>query len=165
MNFYLSAIDDLIRGKEDRPSIGMIICKDRNTVIVEYALRDTSKPMGVAQYRLAKALPKSLAKELPTRDDFAKDFPRFSLLALRLQIEKALYFLAESLGLAPANRGIANLIALLQLHNGLPEGTERVEQVLDILNSAAYLGGIRQDRAQEALRIGSEVLQKLNKHQ
>jgi hypothetical protein len=49
MNFYLSAIDDLLRHPEDRPSIGIILCKDRNEVVVEYALRDSGKPMGVAK--------------------------------------------------------------------------------------------------------------------
>jgi hypothetical protein len=49
MNFNLSAIDDLLRHPEDRPSIGIILCKDRNEVVVEYALRDSGKPMGVAK--------------------------------------------------------------------------------------------------------------------
>ena len=52
MNFYLSAVDDQLRHPHDQASIGIILCKGRNEVIVEYALRDTSKPMGVAQYRL-----------------------------------------------------------------------------------------------------------------
>jgi len=52
MNFYLSAVDEQIRQPDDNPSIGIILCKGRNEVIVEYALRDTSKPVGVAQYTL-----------------------------------------------------------------------------------------------------------------
>ncbi|WP_247454690.1 MULTISPECIES: PDDEXK nuclease domain-containing protein, partial [unclassified Bradyrhizobium] len=46
MNFYLSAVDDQLRHRDDQPTIGIILCKGRNKVIVEYALRDTSKPMG-----------------------------------------------------------------------------------------------------------------------
>ena len=71
MNFYLSAIDDLLRHPEDRPSIGIILCKDRNEVVVEYALRDSGKPMGVAQYRMSTALPDQLKNDLPTAEDLA----------------------------------------------------------------------------------------------
>jgi predicted nuclease of restriction endonuclease-like (RecB) superfamily len=71
MNFYLAAVDDLLRHADDQPSIGIILCKDRNAVIVEYALRDSGKPMGVAQYRLSPALPERLKKDLPTAEDLA----------------------------------------------------------------------------------------------
>jgi len=63
MNFYLAAVDDLLRHPEDRPTIGLILCKDRNRVVVEYSLRDTKKPMGVTTYR---TLPRQLQGELPT---------------------------------------------------------------------------------------------------
>lgn len=66
MNFYLSAVDDLLRHPDDKPSIGLILCKDRNKVVVEYALRDTRKPMGVAAYRLTASLPKYLKDSLPS---------------------------------------------------------------------------------------------------
>lgn len=66
MNFYLSAVDDLLRDSDDKPSIGLILCKDRNKVVVEYALRDTRKPMGVAAYRLTASLPKHLKDSLPS---------------------------------------------------------------------------------------------------
>lgn len=71
MNFYLSAIDDLLRHPNDAPSIGIILCRDRNEVVVEYALRDSGKPMGVAQYRVSEALPEPLRKDLPTAEDLA----------------------------------------------------------------------------------------------
>ncbi len=66
MNFYLSAVDDLLRHPDDQPSIGIILCKARNKVVVEYALRDTQKPIGVATYRLTAALPERLQDQLPT---------------------------------------------------------------------------------------------------
>ncbi len=66
MNFYLSAVDDLLRYKDDQPSIGIILCKAKNKVIVEYALRDTRKPIGVSGYKLIEALPKKLQGKLPT---------------------------------------------------------------------------------------------------
>jgi len=63
MGFYLAAVDDLLRKPPDEPSVGIILCKSRNKVVVEYALRYADKPMGVATYRLA---PQSLRKALPT---------------------------------------------------------------------------------------------------
>lgn len=66
MNFYLSAVDDLLRHKDDHPSIGIILCKAKNKVIAEYALRDTRKPIGVSGYKLTETLPKNLKGELPS---------------------------------------------------------------------------------------------------
>src|SRR6266508_5945916 len=66
MNFYLSALDDLLRHPDDQPSIGVILCKSRNQVIVEYTLRDMRKPIGVAEYQLTQALPEHLQLSLPT---------------------------------------------------------------------------------------------------
>lgn len=69
MNFYLSAVDDRMRHPADQPSIGLILCKERNRLVVEYALRDTTKPMGVATYHI---LPRRLKGELPTARQIAK---------------------------------------------------------------------------------------------
>ncbi|MBI4669272.1 MAG: DUF1016 family protein, partial [Elusimicrobia bacterium] len=66
MNFYLSAVDDRLRHKDDQPSIGIILCKARKKLIVEHALRDAHKPIGVAAYKLTKALPQELKGTLPT---------------------------------------------------------------------------------------------------
>lgn len=68
MNFYLSAVDDQLRHRDDQPSIGLLLCKERNRLIVEYALRDVKKPIGVAEWRtrLVESLPKKLQSSLPT---------------------------------------------------------------------------------------------------
>ena len=68
LNFYLSAVDDLMRKPGDAPSIGLILCKTRSKVIAEYALRHLSRPVGVAQYitRLTEKLPKKFTGQLPT---------------------------------------------------------------------------------------------------
>ncbi|MBI4811042.1 MAG: DUF1016 family protein, partial [Ignavibacteriales bacterium] len=80
MNFYLSAVDDLLRQPGDRPSIGIILCQSRNKLIVEYALRSTKEPIGVAAYRLITSLPKNLRGSLPTikelENNLIKAFPR-----------------------------------------------------------------------------------------
>jgi len=73
MNFYLSAVDDLLRHPEDRPSIGLILCKSQNRLVAEYALRDVSKPMGVATYRLTEALPADLQENLPSIEELKKE--------------------------------------------------------------------------------------------
>ena len=69
MNFYLSATDDLLRHPDDQPSIGIILCKSKNQVIAEYALRDLSKPIGVSAYQLQSALPEQLKSSLPTIEE------------------------------------------------------------------------------------------------
>ena len=68
MNFYLSAVDDLLRHPDDKPSIGLILCKSRKRTIAEYALRHLARPVGVAKYvtKLVAALPKELSGALPT---------------------------------------------------------------------------------------------------
>jgi predicted nuclease of restriction endonuclease-like (RecB) superfamily len=69
MNFYLSAVDEQLRHGDDEPSIGIVLCKTKNRVIVEYALRDTNKPMGVSTYQLTESLPKQLKGSLPSVEE------------------------------------------------------------------------------------------------
>ncbi|NOK09847.1 PDDEXK nuclease domain-containing protein [Corallococcus exercitus] len=66
LNFYLSAVDERMRGEHDGPTIGILLCKTKSRVIAEYALRDTKKPMGVAEYQLVQALPLRLETSLPS---------------------------------------------------------------------------------------------------
>mgnify|MGYP003098690884 CR=1 FL=1 len=69
MNFYLSALDDLVKAPEDNPSVGLILCRDENRTIAEYALRDMSKPIGVSEYHLCTDLPLDLKNALPAVED------------------------------------------------------------------------------------------------
>lgn len=69
MNFYLSAVDDLLRNPGDNPSIGLILCRSKVGVLAEYALRDMTKPIGLAEYRLEDALPDNLQTALPTIEE------------------------------------------------------------------------------------------------
>jgi predicted nuclease of restriction endonuclease-like (RecB) superfamily len=68
MNFYLSAVDDILKRPDDQPTIGLILCRDKNHLTVEYALRDMKKPIGVAEWRikLIQSLPKQFKGNLPT---------------------------------------------------------------------------------------------------
>ena len=72
LNFYISAIDGELKSKIDNPTIGILICKSKDDLVVEYALRDINKPIGVSEYKLTKELPKELKDSLPTLEDFKK---------------------------------------------------------------------------------------------
>ena len=65
MQFYLSVLDDQFRQKDENPSIGIILCKDKKRTVVEYALKESKKPIAVSQYQMTSKLPKNLEKELP----------------------------------------------------------------------------------------------------
>jgi predicted nuclease of restriction endonuclease-like (RecB) superfamily len=73
MNFYLSAVNNLLRHSDDQPSIGLILCKTKNQVIAEYALEDYSKPIGISEYRLAESLPDKLQGSLPTIEELESE--------------------------------------------------------------------------------------------
>lgn len=66
VNFYLSAIDAILKKEEDNPTIGLLLCKEKNNIVAEYALKDMSKPMGVSKYKLTDSLPKGLVETLPS---------------------------------------------------------------------------------------------------
>lgn len=69
LNFYLSAVDGMLKKDTDNPSIGLLLCKSKNNLVAEYALKDMSKPMGVSQYEITRNLPKEYEKQLPSVED------------------------------------------------------------------------------------------------
>ena len=69
MQFYLSALNDRAKLPDENPSIGIILCKEKSRTIVEYALKDTKKPIGVSTYRLTNKLPRELKKYLPSPEE------------------------------------------------------------------------------------------------
>ena len=76
MNLYLSAVDDLMRHPDDAPTIGLLLCKGKDRMLVEYALRDLAKPLGVADWesRLVDTLPDNLKGSLPTIEEIEAEF-------------------------------------------------------------------------------------------
>lgn len=76
LNFYLSAVDKILKEEEDKPSIGIILCKSKDKVIAEYALKDMSKLMGVSRYKIARAIPEKLKISLPTIDELEEELSR-----------------------------------------------------------------------------------------
>ncbi|MEN6427320.1 MAG: PDDEXK nuclease domain-containing protein [Phycisphaerales bacterium] len=78
MNFYLSAVDDRLRHPDDKPSLGLILCRTRNRIIAEYALRDMAKPVGVARYvtRMVEKLPARFKDALPAPQEIEAELRR-----------------------------------------------------------------------------------------
>ena len=73
LNFYLSAVDTLLKRNDDQPTIGLLLCRDKNNIEVEFALRDMNKPMGVSEYTLVEALPDNLKGAMPTVEEIESD--------------------------------------------------------------------------------------------
>ncbi len=78
LNLYLSAADDLLRHPDDQPTIGLLLCREKSRVVVEYALRDLKKPIGVAGWetKLVEKLPKALKGSLPTVEEIEAELSR-----------------------------------------------------------------------------------------
>ncbi|WP_436208419.1 PDDEXK nuclease domain-containing protein [Caballeronia sp. LjRoot31] len=164
MNFYLSAIDDQLKHKDDQPTIGIILCKGRNEIIVEYALRDSSKPMGVAQYRLSPALPAQYQTTLPTVEELAREFPLISVVKLRIEIERALRDTMSEHGLLPAKPiGIDNMLRALHERSLAPAGTERFLESLRVMNEAAHGLDVDPESSRRAAEIGAAFLAELTR--
>ncbi len=72
MNLYLGLADDNLKGKYDEASIGLILCKTNNKIVAEYALRDTTKPIGIAEYKISQKLPGNIKGKLPSIEDIQK---------------------------------------------------------------------------------------------
>jgi predicted nuclease of restriction endonuclease-like (RecB) superfamily len=72
MQFYLALLDDIVKQPHENPSIGIILCKSRDKTIVEYALRESNKPIGVAEYKIVSTLPEKLKGKLPSPEEISK---------------------------------------------------------------------------------------------
>ncbi|MBW4603567.1 MAG: DUF1016 family protein [Calothrix sp. FI2-JRJ7] len=72
MQFYLAALDDTVKQPDENPSIGIILCKSKNKTIVEYALRESNKPIGVASYQIVSSVPQELKNKLPAPEQVSK---------------------------------------------------------------------------------------------
>ena len=72
LNFYLSAVDGILKKDTDNPSIGLLLCKSKNDLVAEYSLRDMSKPIGISEYKITSSLPEEYEKQLPAVEDIQK---------------------------------------------------------------------------------------------
>lgn len=91
LNFYLSAVDDMLRQPGDNPTIGLLLCKTKNNLTVEYALQDINKPIGVADYKakIMKNLPRDLKSSLPTVEELEAELEKHTELAKKQKNKKS----------------------------------------------------------------------------
>lgn len=73
LNFYLSAVDSLVKAEDDNPTIGLLLCRDKSNIEVEFSLRDMKKPIGVSEYIITEALPDNLKGSMPTVEEIEAD--------------------------------------------------------------------------------------------
>ena len=73
LNFYLSAIDTLVKGEDDKATIGILLCRDKNNIEAEFSLRDINKPMGVSEFQIIENLPDNLKSSLPTIEEIENE--------------------------------------------------------------------------------------------
>ncbi|MBB4276402.1 PDDEXK nuclease domain-containing protein [Rhizobium mongolense] len=161
MNFYLAAVDDQLRHESDAPSIGIILCKGKNEVIVEYALRDSTKPMGVAEYRLSAALPAPLQAELPTEAEFAREFPLMSLVKLRIEVEREIRLLMNDHTEVERPLAIGSMLTELQRLGLAPQSMDRFRAALDAMNHAVHGLDVADADASDATDIATTFLAEL----
>jgi len=76
LNFYLSAVDSQLKRQEDNPSIGILLCKKKDKIEVEYALRDINKPMGITEYKLTDSIPENIKTKLPSIEELENELTR-----------------------------------------------------------------------------------------
>ena len=73
LNFYLSAVDTLVKQADDNPTIGILLCRDKNNIEAEFSLRDINKPMGVSEFEITEILPDSLKSSFPTIEEIENE--------------------------------------------------------------------------------------------
>lgn len=76
LGFYLTAVDTQVKSEHDNPTIGLLLCKSKNKVVAEYALRDNAQPLGIAEYKLLESLPESLQTSLPSIEQIERELER-----------------------------------------------------------------------------------------
>lgn len=72
LSFYMTAIDAQVKAEQDTPTIGLLLCKSKNKVVAEYALRENSRPMGISEYQLIDSLPQNLQTSLPSIEELER---------------------------------------------------------------------------------------------
>jgi predicted nuclease of restriction endonuclease-like (RecB) superfamily len=74
MNFYCSAVDDMLKHKDDQPTIGLILCQNNDKIFAEYALKDINKPIGISEYDFTKILPENFKSSFPSIEEIENTF-------------------------------------------------------------------------------------------
>jgi predicted nuclease of restriction endonuclease-like (RecB) superfamily len=77
LNFYLSAVDDILRGGSENPSVGILLCRKKDKILAEYALRDIGKPIGISDYQLTHAVPDKFKSSLPSIEELEDELEKY----------------------------------------------------------------------------------------
>ncbi|VVO39706.1 PDDEXK nuclease domain-containing protein [Pseudomonas fluorescens] len=139
LGFYLTAVDVQMKSEHDAPTIGLLLCKSKNKVVAEYALRDSAKPMGVAEYQLVESLPAELKTTLPSIEQIEHELAE-SLKGLikgkpvLIDAQKAVF---ES-ALSAANGASAEAPKVLIIEGG--PGTGKTDLAINLLVRLIELG-------------------------
>ena len=163
MNFYLSAVDDALRHPDDGPSIGVILCKGRNEVVVEYALRATRHEQANGNcpiHAISRAPPPpQLQRGLPSAAQFASEYPAMSLVKLRIEIERALRAIVIQHDLAlDSPMSISEVLAELKKRHLAPDSTDRFIGALRVINRATHGVELDAGSVADAVNIGNDFL-------
>ena len=147
--------------KMTNQALASFLCKERNEVIVEYALRDSPRPLRVAGYKLSKALPEALQKELPTVEEFSRDFPFLEVVKVRIDLERTVRALLSKNGIDSRVTPLSKSLRELQKFGIAPERMDRFLKSIHIINQAAHGYEIESHDAEEAISAGLELLEEL----
>jgi predicted nuclease of restriction endonuclease-like (RecB) superfamily len=96
LNFYINTVNEKIKGKNHKPTIGVLLCKTPNETVIKYSLTNIEQPIGVADYKLAKALPKNLKLEMPTMEELEKELEE-EAVRLEKPVDTKMKYLKELL--------------------------------------------------------------------
>ena len=132
-------------------------------MVIEYALRGAAKPMGVAEYRLSPALPAQLQADLPTAEEFAREFLLMSLVELRGEVERELRAIMGARGSQAGTLGIGEMLRQLGPDDASWEGMPEFETALLTMNSAAHGIPVEPQTAEIALATGRRLVGELRR--
>lgn len=163
MNFYLSAVDDLLRHPAAAPTIGLILCNGRNAGIVEYALRDSTKPMGIAAYRVSPQAAQAARGRVADPGRACREFPLMALVKVRIDLERTLRQLAQKHGIFDGGPALGPMLQRLAAVRGLPPSVADLGGTLRALNAAAHGADVSADAAAAALDAGTRLLDGLRR--
>ena len=96
LNFYLSAVDSLVKQPDDNSTIGILLCRDKDNIETEFALRDINKPLGVSEFEFTEILPENLKSSLPTIEEIEKEFTNNEKKKSKPIFCKSVFFILNS---------------------------------------------------------------------
>ena len=150
LNFYLSAVDGILKKEQDNPSIGLLLCKSKNNLVAEYSLKDMSKPIGVSAYQITSSLPEELERQLPSVEDIQK-----RIKGLKKRRPRASLFLEQGTAVLLCKTGRLRAPAKRRADAARPPQVRRKNRTLAAVTAYSR----RDERAETAETAGSKLIQ------